>query len=86
MNKERLYRRKKWTCPFVSAAVNLSLCTQESYVLNWPYRADLKKKCSVIDKQLDSEVKAAVSQVLVFNRLGLSYLNKNLFVNFFSTQ
>ncbi|VDD95843.1 unnamed protein product [Enterobius vermicularis] len=31
-------------------------------------------------------LKAAVSQVLVFNRLGLSYLNKNLFVNFFSTQ
>ena len=86
MNKERSYKMEKWTCPFVSAAVNLSLCTQEKYVLNWPYRADLKKKCSVIDKHLHSEVTAAVSQILVYDKLALSYLNKNPRVNSSSTQ
>ena len=86
MNNEGFGRHQKWTCPFVSAAVNLSLCTEESYVLNWPYRADLKKKCSVIDKHLHSEVKAADLRVLVYNKLALSYLNKNFRVNSFSIQ
>ena len=86
MNKERSYKMEKWTCPFVSAAVNLSLCTQEKYVLNWPYRADLKKKCSVIEKQIDSEVKAAVSRSLVYKKLALLYLDRNSRANSFSTQ